>query len=1039
MIKKSLSLVLCFTTVLNSVAFTAESTKQDKALFGMVPPLNPLEQTPSLKSEIGINLVQDLKHSAMEQVSYPLALGKKVYQDGWESLVTEGIDQFLKSLGNQLFTRHLPPGNRDEFSEDSIYNAIEWMITDVRWLTDLAVQEFFLKDKERYAWDKKNKCRLPIYYDQTTWKTICNKLIPDAMPLKSIFIALTDNNIVRNFLYEQIDRMVIRQVLVLFERSTGKTIKGGIQDALKSLTQRFTAKRQEQTQSSVTTEAISKATSSSTKTSSSKPKQEIELKEEHEFKESLTPLWDYFAPYFSHFIRQGIQSSINDVAITVLEQSSNLAIKKALEQGIIVNGARTIGGGIGYAISNAMPTWLPILSNPYLTGGAFTYGFGWLVGTATQSITKTVTSRLATQIDLVTEHYLDTMLPLSAQEHALFGLNENPSELELSLFSKDYQLRDELKAQTLIGETVHQIVTIAKQSSLFKVIFDIKDRLNRFGEKCLRFLVYCLRSSDEVSTEELMTAADLNETEKQENQQQGNKYLAYLKIGDIIKRQQSGGKITTEEAKLIEDIRQYPSYAMKKLWLKSLQLYREEKTSSLATLRSEVRTATQTQLTHIQTANDILRRQVPMAIALVYQQESFANDCLFPLDWVVVDPVISKQLISALRINPNLDLTLLLEAAQDSELVKSALLGHIQSKIDAQRPKTWMEKATVAETALDDFNIIESLVAPYVEKKNQQYIQQHQSTINTLKSSLMTEGMSLSEIIDLHQHMSEKDLADLKDLAAATSEKERAEEISLIEKKYLFLRKTTQARAQLKEMFSILKNNWSGFVQYAQQIQQKAVESTSQTEVKKLTVADLKNILNTSEWYKSFREQLKQYLPDTAKGSEDYEYRQILYGEINQFLQDELSMHPPAQQVPQKSSSLWGSSSPQLPEIFSKIWKAVEATELKLYEPADIGGFRLIEEISISGISAQNVMELTQNDYELIWTSIHKRKLSKLSSAQQSLLLRPMASLELLRFKSTNDTYKNKLFYGYNEILDLMRKYYKSEVDQIKSQDIRKN
>ncbi len=76
MIKKSLSLVLCFTTVLNSVAFTAESTKQDKALFGMVPPLNPLEQTPSLKSEIGINLVQDLKHSAMEQVSYPLALGK---------------------------------------------------------------------------------------------------------------------------------------------------------------------------------------------------------------------------------------------------------------------------------------------------------------------------------------------------------------------------------------------------------------------------------------------------------------------------------------------------------------------------------------------------------------------------------------------------------------------------------------------------------------------------------------------------------------------------------------------------------------------------------------------------------------------------------------------------------------------------------------------------------------------------------------------------------------------------------------------------
>ena len=66
-------------------------------------------------------------------------------------------------------------------------------------------------------------------------------------------------------------------------------------------------------------------------------------------------------------------------------------------------------------------------------------------------------------------------------------------------------------------------------------------------------------------------------------------------------------------------------------------------------------------------------------------------------------------------------LPLLLEAAQDSELVKSALLGHIQSKIDAQQPKTWMEKATVAETALDDFNIIESLVAPYVEKKNQQY------------------------------------------------------------------------------------------------------------------------------------------------------------------------------------------------------------------------------------------------------------------------------------------------------------------------------
>jgi hypothetical protein len=1123
--KKSHIKLLLASTILTSTALGMEQSAINNTLLLQSNTLKTIHPEKSLGKEISNSLPSYLFQEGKKDLSHVYKIGRKVYHEGWESIIGDSLETFMNSVNSRYLTKHLKSCNLGEDEFD--INALRPLVTELRQVMGYLIQNFCMKGnlsildqksgKQNLIYLKIPQGRITTYHlDKTVYRFLAEKLIPDFVPLKGLFISLTDFAPVKNYLEYKMDEMIIKGLLGIYKKTTGKTIKTSINDIVRSFTKGSSKKQSKDKQLEVSLKEdidLLKKETSSKEIILSKVPEEIKISSSLENideedtlsssknvsksleTEAYSHVWEYFEPQLNHFFRMAFTHVLAPISTTVLEETTDYALKSFLSNNTVIAGSYALGGISGYVSGSVLSCGLsfipglnllaPIFQQSALNAVVGSQVVKWATAKSSEFITIKVKERLENNILNLMDYYSYNLVPLTRQEHVLYNLNPNPTKEELTIFSDDYKLREFLNQQTLFGQLIRDVVSAGGN-----VIDYLTEPFKQLGNYVKKFVSYCLGSKD-ASTQEILAQLDHEEGESKtveltkEPFKKKSNLSAEIILGQLIEKLTKKKELTEKEQQLLTNLNNYPSFEIKQKTIELLTSWRhdsEKLTKELKNLE-EKKTGHQKQL---QNTYHLYGETIPTEFAAIYQW--LGNDDWsgkFGVDFIIVEEIIAENLKDQINDFSDNEIELFQKAAKDEKFLEQYLKNFV-TKHDKAKSK--MVSYRDAQEILKDPLLIKNLPSAYAEAKNQEYIEKHQKSLGALEHSVLGHGLSKADLIDLHQHMTEKQLG----LYATPSvidliEQQTPELVVINDKLKQMLQQIEPDIINHYSQFFINNFNFKDFFKEALPHVQKeiivknatlinleeakyakAIKKYSQKELTQIQLAIAtanwlaEHLAKTSEFNK-FREELKEVLKNGFLRTKVYTHIQnsildyILSTE--ELLGDwELISEKmiPEVIIDTKSTGLFSSffsksSVPSLTPI--QLEKKTQIIEIKEIQPFgitpysevwptheyDVGGFRLSEIINklVSEGRLQDITSLQLKDLIIIYNAIQEDKAKK-TLEEETLFVIKHHFAEFLSFKNNLEGYKGKLFYSYDEVAHKLIEENKRLINQIKSQEKRK-
>ncbi|WP_010302873.1 hypothetical protein [Candidatus Odyssella thessalonicensis] len=1046
--RKSYSTILLFSATLLSLSsstgfgqdvapscstsgFKQGRSKEEHDPLLMVHSLSSAVQNASPPSSLAREILWGGAQSFTESIKTD---GKKLYQTyhqfrhkGLESLVTDSLEAYMKSFNKHYLSRHIK--NTDPQSDEFNIEALRPLVEELRNSMSFLIYKFCLKQP---FIDSNGK---PIYLDKSVFRCLAEKVIPD-IPVKGALISLLDFGPVNSYLQYHVDEMIINFIISLHHKAFGQSIKGRVEDIIGPLISHSQSYLYHVTgDGSAPLQKASLPCLAPETESDKEVKAETGLNEaeadfisitvidtETKGKEredlSTTPLetekvasiklpkeggyqsiWEYFRPQMQYFLRQAFTKLLTTTSEKVINKASDITLFNIHENQRIIDTTKlfgaslagTAGLGVGAAIGYPVLLGSPLAFMGLCTGQ---YIAAQLVTSFSTSLTKVVKDRIIKRFNNLMEYYSYTIIPLTREEHVLYNLNPEPSAEEKIIYAEDYDFRTRLSERSFIGE-------------LGKRIFFRKD-------------------------------LDVSEEDADQEKSLEIKII----LGELAAKQGGGQSLTPRQQALLNNIVKYPSFKLKAKEIEFLKAC-FAKTEATLTEASKIEAENAEAIKELTAAYQIYGVEIPNAFASAYQilgHFNFSNMFRYMVDFTDVKEIIALSLRSSIHKFSSAELQLLQCAAKDDTLLSEYLKGYVNGKA---QPETYEE----AEAVLRDSDLFTGLIKAYIEAYKTTYI----DDINLLKASFLAYKLEDAEIINLHQRMTGDQLQQHVRSPMIRLEEARKPELELLKKKILIFTKGSElelirlhARSFIyadPEFFEVLQaleeyreiplseailGKYGPETQKHEEIRLQ-IDKTK-TRYPSISEVDIQHayiradnfkekILPGLNIFKKFRGRLRRVLDNT-------ELRSRVYSTIQTYLFEKLLQ--PYQETSREDM--------EIAVAFAEGFELMGKTSNFYGEEDDSTTFYLAE--AIQGSELNNRLDrLSEEDLIKIHTCIHENKgkvvqdLDAVSAASSHLA-------ELIHFKNGVPDYKDKLFYGYSEIFDLVQQQNTDIIEAIKSQAI---
>jgi hypothetical protein len=780
----------------------------------------PIVQTVAPEQSLGAAIMSELPshlgHEAWKECAAFSRMGVKLYKEGWESLIGETLEAFINSVNSRYLTKYIKSPEKsssqaqgrdlklEEFNEEALCP----LIAELRQSMASLIHYFCMRGS-LVGYDANTHKKVHSYLDMSVYRFLAQKFIPDFVPFKNIFIALTDFQPIKYYLDYQLDMMIVKSILSLYHKTTGKTFKRSAEDLVRHMMGRIPPidpMSQEQPepelshlgqngpslpgQESFQEEPIAQGLDVDDR-STIHPIGPIHTEEEEESEidtrsrytryigkraelnplkmgidsldslyarpfpeDSYSQLWIYFRPHFQHFIRAAFNNILKPISTAVLKETSKTVLRGFLENKFVINTVKMMGGGAGLAVTylTAGQNFLVLLPASFAGASCF----GWVAAKSSAFAFDKTTTRLKDNLSALMDGYSYHLVPLTREEHILYHLNPTPTQEEKLIYAADYQLRERLSQKTFLGELIRDVIRAG--GGIGQYLYGLPFRMSQY---VLSFLKYSQASSE--STQTILTVLDRQEGQKDGflEESKKNNVSGSVFLGGIIDKKRQGVSLTSYEAQVWNNIIDYPSFEIQQqknqlieLWQKASQEGEQTLTEALKQIKAHA-VADQQELLMTYRRYD----KLPSEFASLYQQIQGERpwEERFELDFIEVEEIIGGSVLRCLDDFTAHERELFDQAIQNENFLKNYIEHFILSY--SLTEKNARNQANIAKAIMEDPALLKHVPSAYARQRQQAYIREHNEELNLLRDSMLAQGLSFADILDLHQHMTDEQRA----------------------------------------------------------------------------------------------------------------------------------------------------------------------------------------------------------------------------------------------------------------------------------------
>ncbi len=575
MIRKSISVALCFSTVLSSISWSMDAPKTELTLsplgsFYIDKSHTQETLNDDIPRESGRAFVQGAKKGFSAYVEDTKRFLRSVYKGDFskigEDSLRELIQQSLETNLRKFQERNQTEQEKGDLDADSIKELFALVRGGV-YQALLRTGAFGSPRKIFIA--ERNVTE--THYDVTLGvaASFLKAILPNTLPLRGVLISLINNSAINTFLMNQIDAQFARLTVRYFERITGLKLTQTMLNAVELIGLSGVV---------IGAEAIKSALTDYDNV-------ETLPSLAQETQPSFSALWNYINPRLSHYIREGIIESVMGISGITADKISDpvgLAVTKTIH-----NHSKVITGAIGlagYSIGESL-TSVPFLDGALVAGSFYWASNGLLQAALPRGIDdsrKKFIEMVMNKLRLTATYYVNQFLPVTSDEHRLYGLNPIPSQTELDLFRDDYEGRDLLNQQGSVAALVKDLASAV--STPLSILLE--------ASGLQKLAIALLGSEDTTDGLALLTSAQGHAQAKHHDTVARIKLFELAKALSDIENQRSdfsktapwysralaywNGTIpdqlalTTEQQELLDTIRKHPSFELLKAELDHL-------------------------------------------------------------------------------------------------------------------------------------------------------------------------------------------------------------------------------------------------------------------------------------------------------------------------------------------------------------------------------------------------------------------------------------------------------------------------------------
>lgn len=1016
------------------------------------------------------------------KVTKTYTIGKQLYNGQYEEITGELVEAFLAKLAGKSRENFVKEGN-NEFDQkvlSELSKNLTNLIFDKIWKSMNVRTDIFTLDI--------NGNRQPIYNDKgSLFRYLAEKMGIQNLPCGGLILTLLDLGFVKDYMTKRTNEFITKSFLSHFQSSTNMTAKQATSAFIASLIQKKPQEKQQKpTVEEIKTELLENGQTPTQKEKvvtlgSKENKVEINsveiilndnyfvtenIEPELEIKElngaensSFSSLWDeLFKPYLSYYMRQTVCEMLQTAKGEVLKE-----IDPTVRYGFVETGGffgSTLGGPIGGLGSTLLTSF--ISTNPYLlvpVGFVFSYA-GLKLGGAGGSIygNSQAESSLATfdkELTKAIEYLSFKLCSYEQNEHVLFHLNENPSEIEKSLYHDDYKLLDELKKHSVIEMIIKDLcLTDNRFVNLFK------NAPHKVYESALSLFTY-FRGNKEDSMRQALQFLKIDEDKFSINdliiKKKEESYRKYIRFFN-------SSSPSKDEKKILKDIECYVPYEKKIEYYDSLGQY----------LGSYFDKG---QLESYKVSYNQKKQEIE-------KQQKEASDKIKIIDNAIFDLTILID-SSSLGLNSTVQKTVINFGPNQTFLPHFTIIEKtLASQLDAltvdqqdliskiMADKDYVKTYFDQTKTIDASKLLIDMVEGYEKKLLSIYQKDHKAEIEFLESRSITHQLSDYGIIKLHQKLTEckspyllkiknvfetpevpDELIDFEDTSYYLK---HAEEIRILWEKYFELVNIQRAMGLCNQIEVSVNGR---IEQLSKKIAEKIYEDQN---FKKLILekdifADKKFLNEISPYSLKVLETDKPSMPVfeallklltvereiilpifqprvcslfEEKIIEELEtIKTTSHGQFDIIEKDlKENSHGLSRFIP----SFWSSS-----ESKKEILLKADTTNnnplnfdiLYLYDKEDIAGFYVKEHINSIFKEKKDKDKISLKDLILIHKSIHTDKLNKIQAGDHPYIEKYWG--EIKEIKSCT-SYKGKLFYAYSDLVEELNKQNTKVLREIK-------
>ena len=897
------------------------------------------------------------KHRARTAYEFGLGLYNGDFSKAAHKIAAEAFEAFIIELSGDK-TSHFK-GGRKELDETTLKNAVNNFMD--RFFEEL--RKIATKRKDIYGVTQSGEY-VTIFDNKTVLGIFADKVMPENLPLRSVAIAALNKQIIEKAIRNQLNGLAVRFFMQLAKKN-GVSVKnigpeimvGGVAISVKGAYDFITA------ESSV----------------------------------ELPALWKYMGPRLTHYMREFMLGGLSKARDTALKQADK-HVRPHFVNGIraassVVVPMVTYGGGM---VLETVGDSIPYLGVPFSLAGRMlrspmglisTSGIsGYVGGSYATSFYGSVEKNIVPETDLPFAKLSHKVLPLSREEYLMYGLNDEASDIERGLFAQDYADRDELLGKYFVLEMLKAIA--AKGGEL--------TGLGRVKQK-LSGLFNSFKKDASLSTEDALAMTGLQQhIDQKAVDAYDTREKAYRKLLALP---------ADERAKILEDIRKYPSYAM--------MISRLEGEKGDGVGKSKMDSAKQVAALK-RIAEKLTEYSIdPFKVSHVEAQYELEDAVLQAvLDLSVTEQDLLVDVIGEKGVR-------YLESRLKS--AKSPLFEDFEKKIEFKHAE--IKKC------------LEEIVAQLVHEKNKEYLDLHQVEINLLKDHSISDGMSELYLIKIHKALSSKNEEKLKEiigLAKKANVKADIPQQELETLKGYYIQIVAKQRAvKLVEVFDSQVEKL-GILKAAKEELLKELASKEIPEANALLVSLSKKLESNSDYtelMKAIREIRDQKTIFAVELKKQFNlHRNASLMKIVEEIRKELGEKSEKVVQKKKQSSWWGSSTTEAKK--PAVITGAELLEMVKKDEQTVSIFTQSEEDDVLGEwNLKEVIEVTQlekplgefgeKEFMALHAKIQERKLAQFTEEGQKFFETHQG--EFAQVIKTNPYYKGRIFYSLGGVVDAIR------------------